>query len=112
MFFRHFRGVSREMFLANRVDPLMVRQRVLCVLFVRFEKAPSVGRGISMKAVRVASLFCFLLAALATGAQAATGVCETLPGGPIELESTGGLIGPTGYTTLGAAFADINNGNY
>src|SRR5262245_21534333 len=64
-----------------------------------------------MKTVRVAALFCLVLAGLVTSARATTGVCESLPGGAIELESTGGLIGPTGYTTLGAAFADINNGN-
>src|SRR5262249_26118734 len=62
--------------------------------------------------VRVAALLCLLLAGLVTGAQAATGVCESLPGGPVELESTGGLIGPTGYASLGAALADINNGSY
>ncbi|HJQ99312.1 MAG TPA: hypothetical protein VJ826_13445, partial [Candidatus Polarisedimenticolaceae bacterium] len=65
-----------------------------------------------MKTVRAAALLCLLLAGLATGAHAATGTCESLPGGPVELESTGGLIGPTGYASLGAAFADINNGSY
>ena len=65
-----------------------------------------------MKTAHVVALFCLLLAGLVPGAHAATGVCESLPGGPIELESTGGLLGPTGYGSLGAAFADINNGSY
>src|SRR5207344_489886 len=67
---------------------------------------------ISMKTVRVAALFCVVLAGLVTSARATTGTCESLPGGPIELESTGGAIGPTGYATLGAALTDINNGSY
>jgi hypothetical protein len=71
-----------------------------------------VGKDNSMKIVRVAALFSVVLAGLVTSARATTGTCESLPGGPIELESTGGLIGPTGYATLGAAFADINNGSY
>jgi hypothetical protein len=70
-----------------------------------------------MRSSRVSSLswlFTVLLAlGLTTGKAAATsGACESLPGGAIELESTGGLIGPTGYASLGAAFADINNGSY
>ena len=70
-----------------------------------------------MRSSRVSSLgwlFTVLLAlGLTTGKAAATpGTCESLPGGAIELESTGGLIGPTGYASLGAAFADINNGSY
>jgi len=71
-----------------------------------------------MKTARVSTCFFVLFAALAatllsaSGAWATPGACESLPGGAIELESTGGLIGPTGYSTLGAAFADINNGNY
>ncbi|MGD9562373.1 MAG: carboxypeptidase regulatory-like domain-containing protein [Pyrinomonadaceae bacterium] len=37
--------------------------------------------------------------------------CESLPGGPIEVEGTGGSgAQPTGYTTLTAAFAAINSG--
>src|SRR5262245_46252721 len=77
-----------------------------------------IAKGTLMNSARVPSVLTVTLAVLAalllsTGtARATTGVCESLPGGAIALESTGGLIGPTGYTTLGAAFADINNGNY
>ena len=39
------------------------------------------------------------------------GTCESLPGGVIEVEGTGGTgTQPTGYATLGAAFAAINTG--
>jgi hypothetical protein len=38
------------------------------------------------------------------------GVCDT--GGPIEIESTGGVVVPTAYATLGAAFAAINAGTH
>ena len=71
-----------------------------------------------MKTARVVKssvLFLAVVTALivATPSVHATpGTCESLPGGPVELESTGGLIGPTGYATLGAALADVNNGNY
>jgi len=70
-----------------------------------------------MRTSRVSSLGWLLTVVLTigltTGKAAATpGTCESLPGGAIELESTGGLIGPTGYATLGAALADINNGSY
>jgi hypothetical protein len=52
-------------------------------------------------------------ATLSTGrAWAAPGVCESLPDGFIELESTGGAVGPGGYTTLWEALADVNNGLY
>jgi len=71
-----------------------------------------------MVSARVSKLWVLVVAVLAAatvstgGAWAATGVCETLPGGVIELESTGGAVGPTGYATLGAALADVNNGSY
>lgn len=40
-----------------------------------------------------------------------TGTCESLPGGVVEVEGTGGSgTQPTGYATLGAAFTAINNG--
>jgi hypothetical protein len=71
-----------------------------------------------MKATRVSSFLLVLLAVIAavslsTGSVWATpGSCESLPGGVVELESTGGLVGPTGYATLGAALADVNNGTY
>ncbi len=39
------------------------------------------------------------------------GTCESLPGGVIEVEGTGGSgAQPTGYATLGLAFAAINTG--
>ncbi|HEX4824178.1 MAG TPA: thrombospondin type 3 repeat-containing protein [Candidatus Polarisedimenticolaceae bacterium] len=70
-----------------------------------------------MRSSRVSTFSWLLTVLLALGlsagkAAATPGTCESLPGGPIELESTGGLIGPAGYATLGAAFADINNGSY
>ena len=44
-------------------------------------------------------------------AGAATGICESLAGGVIEVEGTGGSgTQPTGYATLGAAFTAINTG--
>ncbi|MFT3746148.1 MAG: MBG domain-containing protein [Pyrinomonadaceae bacterium] len=40
-----------------------------------------------------------------------TGTCESLPGGVIEVEGTGGSgTQPTGYATLAAAFTAINGG--
>ena len=72
----------------------------------------STSGGTSMKATRVVSLCSVLLAAFAVApAKAATGVCESLPGGAIEVESVANST-PIGYATLGAAFADINNGVY
>jgi hypothetical protein len=71
-----------------------------------------------MRTARVSSFLFLLLAifaaaSLPTGSVWATpGSCESLPGGVIELESTGGAVGPTGYATLGAALADVNNGSY
>ena len=68
-----------------------------------------------MKPVRVSSLISILFAAVvaltlsARGAWATPGVCEAL--GNIEVESTD-QPSPTGYATLGAAFADIDNGIY
>jgi parallel beta-helix repeat protein len=76
------------------------------------------GGGSLMKSARITNVLFLIVAVLAaatlsTGsARAATGVCESLPGGVIELESTGGAVGPTGYATLGAALADVNNGSY
>jgi hypothetical protein len=75
-------------------------------------------RGGSMVSAHVSNkLFVFLAgltaAVLTTGNIWATpGSCESLSGGVIELESTGGAVGPTGYATLGAALADVNNGSY
>ena len=71
-----------------------------------------------MKSARVSNWLFLIVAVLAAATLstenvwATPGNCESLPGGAIELESTGGLVGPTGYATLGAAFADINNGSY
>ena len=70
---------------------------------------------VSARVSKLLVLFIAVLAAatLSTGTAWATpGACETLPGGVIELESTGGAVGPTGYATLGAALADVNNGSY
>ena len=70
-----------------------------------------------MKATRVMQTLGLLLAlitavTLSTGRSLATpGACESLPGGPIEVESVANTT-PTGYATLGAAFADINGGVY
>ncbi|HBL25538.1 MAG TPA: hypothetical protein DD490_01750, partial [Acidobacteria bacterium] len=54
-------------------------------------------------------LFCAFL--FAAPAVAAVGTCESLPGGVVEVEGTGGSgVQPTGYATLGAAFTAINTG--
>jgi hypothetical protein len=80
-------------------------------------RSPTMG-GSSMLSARVTKLLVLFIAvitaaSLSTGSVWATpGSCESLPGGVIELESTGGAIGPTGYATLGAALADVNNGSY
>lgn len=40
-------------------------------------------------------------------------VCESLPGGPVEVQGTGGSAAqPTGYPTLAAAFSAINSGDH
>jgi hypothetical protein len=70
-----------------------------------------------MRATRVSSLLFLLLAvltaaSLSTGnVQAMPGSCESLPGGVVEMESLANTT-PTGYASLGAAFADINSGAY
>ncbi len=51
-------------------------------------------------------------ACFAPYAHAALGVCDASPSGAVEIESTGGTPGPTGYATLGAAFAAINAGTH
>ena len=52
-----------------------------------------------------------LLLALPGSAFAVVGTCESLPGGVIEVEGTGGSgTQPTGYATLGAAFTAVNTG--
>ncbi|MEK6299798.1 MAG: C25 family cysteine peptidase [Acidobacteriota bacterium] len=40
----------------------------------------------------------------------AFGTCDTA--GPIEVEASGGVVGPTAYATLGAAFTAINAGTH
>ena len=44
------------------------------------------------------------------GARATIGVCDTA--GPLEIESSGGTVVPTGYASLTAAFAAINAGTH
>jgi hypothetical protein len=64
--------------------------------------------------VRLVALTALLAIAFFTTAGpagAATGTCESLAGGVIEVEGTGGSgTQPTGYATLGAGFTAINNG--
>ena len=43
-------------------------------------------------------------------ARAAVGTCDTAQ--PVEIEATAGTPGPTGYATLGAAFAALNAGTH
>jgi hypothetical protein len=43
-------------------------------------------------------------------AHATVGVCDTAQ--PVEIEATAGTPGPTGYATLGAAFAALNAGTH
>jgi hypothetical protein len=51
------------------------------------------------------------IGAFARNAQPKTfGVCDTA--GPIEVEASGGVVGPTAYATLGAAFTAINAGTH
>jgi hypothetical protein len=75
------------------------------------------GKDIVMTTARVSSLLGAIVVATAAAflaapaAHATPGVCESLPGGPIEVESSDQPT-PTGYATLGAALADVDSGTY